>query len=325
MQLVRIGIVGCASIAERLVIPALLQLKHKFQLVAIASRESTKAAQFAAAFQTTPITGYENLLDRSDIDAVYIPLPTRISQEWTAKALSAGKHVIAEKSISSDYPTTQTLVAAAQAGKRVLFEDFMFQYHAQHKKTQELLRNEAIGAIRLFRSQFGFPPLAPSNFRYIKELGGGCLLDAAAYTVSAALMFFGFDQQVVSSVLHCDAKTGVDLYGNASLLTSDGIASQLSFGFDNYYRCNYEFWGTKGIIRSPKSFTPKPSEGTTIELEQNNILTRFEIPPDNHFVNIFEEFYKCISNGVSEQSYDRLLAQSRVLSDIREKAIRISV
>ena len=74
-------------------------------IVAVASRDAAKAQQFIdecqadVSFATAPeaIGGYDELLGRDDIDAVYIPLPTGLRKEWVIKAAQAGKHVMCEK------------------------------------------------------------------------------------------------------------------------------------------------------------------------------------------------------------------------------------
>jgi len=96
MKKIRIGVLGCANIAHRSVIPAILSLPDHFELVAIASRTLDKATIFAQEFGCEAMSPYEKLIQRKDIDAVYLPLPTGLHKEWLNKALISGKHVYAE-------------------------------------------------------------------------------------------------------------------------------------------------------------------------------------------------------------------------------------
>ena len=76
MEKIRIGVMGCAAIAQRSVIPAIIELNKLFELVAVASRTREKAEQYASLFNCEVVVGYEELLKRQDIDAIYMPLPT---------------------------------------------------------------------------------------------------------------------------------------------------------------------------------------------------------------------------------------------------------
>ncbi len=72
---------------------------------AVASRNLESANAFIDACQTEvpfeerpqSVEGYQALLNRNDIDAVYIPLPTGLRKEWILAAARAGKHILAEK------------------------------------------------------------------------------------------------------------------------------------------------------------------------------------------------------------------------------------
>src|SRR5262249_47732139 len=74
-------------------------------LVAVASRDPERARRFIEECQAdVPLTprpaacgSYQELLDRDDIDAVYLPLPTGIRKEWVLHAARVGKHVLCEK------------------------------------------------------------------------------------------------------------------------------------------------------------------------------------------------------------------------------------
>jgi dTDP-3,4-didehydro-2,6-dideoxy-alpha-D-glucose 3-reductase len=102
MSKINIGILGCANIAKRFVIPALKELKE-FKVVGIASRAEDKANQFAKEFDLTPFNSYQLLLNKKNLDAVYIPLPNSLHYEWIKKALNKNLHVLVEKSMACNY------------------------------------------------------------------------------------------------------------------------------------------------------------------------------------------------------------------------------
>lgn len=313
---INIGIMGCAAIAQRSVVPAMLTLPE-YNVVAVASRTTEKAEKFAQQFGLEAITGYENLLSRPDIEAIYMPLPTGLHHTWIMKSLAAGKHVLAEKSIAADFASAEEMVALAKKNKLVLMEDFMFQYHSQHKFIFDLIKKGEIGDVRVFSANFGFPPLPDGNFRYNDAVGGGALLDAAGYTVRAVHFVLGDDFTVKAANLKIDPKTGTNIYGSAFLDNGNGISAHASFGFDHYYQGNYQIWGTRGKITADRAFTPRPDFSPLVVLEQQNQRHEYQLAPDNHFVGALREFHRTITIGTPEKHYHDVLLQSKTLDDIR--------
>jgi dTDP-3,4-didehydro-2,6-dideoxy-alpha-D-glucose 3-reductase len=318
MSKLKIGVLGCANIAKRSVIPALKSIAD-FELVAIASRTQTKADEFANEFDCEAIEGYQNLLDRKDIDTIYMPLPTGLHEEWVIKALNAGKHILIEKSLAMNYDSAHRMVELAREKGLLIMENFMFLYHGQHQFVKDLIAKGEIGELRCFRSSFGFPPLDTDNFRYNKELGGGALLDAAAYTVRASQLFLGNDIWVEGATLN-NINTEVDLFGGAYLKTENGMFAEVAFGFDNFYQCNYEIWGSKGKIIAQRAFTPGVEFKPTITLEQQSEVFNYEVDPENHFVNILNEFKRCVLEKDVETKYEEILNQSRLLQELNDKS-----
>jgi predicted dehydrogenase len=317
----RIGVIGCANIAEKSVIPAIKKC-DEFQLIAIASRTKEKAHYFGSKFECEGIIGYNEIITRNDIDCLYIPLPTGLHEEWVIKALQGGKHVLVEKSFAMNFTSAKKMTEMALKNKLVVMENFMFQHHKQHKLVFDLISKNEIGEIRLLKSSFGFPPLPKDNFRYEKDLGGGCLLDAAAYTVKASSFILNGPINVESAVVYYDKERNIDIYGNASLMDNVGNVAQISFGFDNYYQCNYEIWGSQGKITATRAFTPQPNFKPSIIHEKQNYKEEHIIPEDNHFVNILKHFYNSVNEGNHIVCISEVLEQSRVLTDIIEKAKR---
>ncbi len=318
MNKIKIGVMGYGNIASRAVIPAINAL-DEFELVAIASRSLEKAKSAAKRFDCEAIHKYANLISRPDIEAIYVSLPIGLHYEWTIRSLKNNKHVLCEKSISTNYKTTYDMVETAKRNNLVLFENFMFLYHPQHQFVLEKINNGAIGEIRCFRSSFGFPPLLKNNIRYSKSLGGGALLDAGTYTVRATQMFLGNDISVEGAFLKYDEETEVDIYGGAFLTNNKGQFAELAFGFDNFYQCNYEIWGTEGKITVERAFTPPPGLKPKIVIEKQDLRNEFYLPASNPFINILKDFHNSIRTGNSVQQFSAILNQQKLLDEIRQK------
>jgi predicted dehydrogenase len=311
MKKIKIGILGCANIAKNQFIPALLELNNLFEIVGIASRTQEKANEFTSLFKIKSFVGYENLLNEN-IDAVYIPLPTGLHQKWVNIALKRGIHVYAEKSLSFSVVQTQEMIKNAKENNLVLMEGYTFLLHPQHKIVQSLLNENEIGEIRSFSSKFGFPPLPLNNFRYDKNIGGGVLFDAAGYPIKACRLILGNNLTLKSATMNLTKQFG------SAFFTNNGVGINVSFGFDNYYQCNYEIWGTKGKILVQKAFTPRADDEPSIILEQNNIFKEIKAPKCNQFIEAIKKFYNLIFTPLSrENEFKDILAQSETLENIQ--------
>lgn len=318
MNKLKIGVLGCANIAKRSVIPAILEVEE-LKLIAVASRTQAKADEYAGLFKCEAIEGYQKLIDRSDIEAIYMPLPTGLHEEWGIKILEAGKHLLVEKSLAMNYSSAQQMVALAKEKDLLIMENFMFLYHGQHQFVKDLIAKGEIGEVRSFRSSFGFPPLDKDNFRYNKALGGGALLDAAAYTIRVSQMFLGNDLNVQGASLNNDGQE-VDLYGGGFLKSSNGSFAEVAFGFDNFYQCNYEIWGSEGKVTAKRAFTPGVNFSPTITLEKQSEQFDYKIDAENHFIKILNEFNRCIIENDMQKKYDEILNQARLIQEFRDKA-----
>ena len=291
MSILKIGVLGCANVACNHVIPAILSLKDKYELVGVASRSKEKADYFAKSFGCKSYYGYNSILEDRGIDALYIPLPTGLHKEWIGKSIQAGKHVYAEKSIAFSVENVENMINSAKSNRLALMEGYMFQYHDQHQIVKKMLSNGEIGAIRHVKASFGFPPLDKDNFRYKAQIGGGALYDVGGYVWRALNFLFGNIFDVKASNIYVNDE-GTSIYGSAFAVSTNGISGEISYGFDNYYQCNYEIWGSTGRIFCPKAFTPKEHEITKILLEKQNEKNVIECLPCNHFKKSMEEFHR---------------------------------
>lgn len=318
----RLGILGCAGIAKKSMIRNFID-SDRFELKAIASRDINKAQKFCEIFGGTPIEGYKNLLDISDIDCVYIPLPTGLCYEWIKKALNSSKHVFVEKAFCENFTQTQELLRISKKNKLIAFENFMFQENDQYVFVKRLIQRGKIGDIRLLRSSFGFPIFdEKTNIRYKKLLGGGALLDAGAYVLKGAQLFLGKDMSLKSSITHYSNKFEVDFHGYITLESKNGIVSQLAYGFDNFYQNNIEIWGTKGKIIINKAYTSSKDFGHSVDvIDSSNILENHIIKSKNPGIQLCKKFADAILNGHDYGQANEILNQSLLLQKVQDKII----
>lgn len=316
MKKIRIGILGCANIVDKMMGPAIKNLSE-FDFVAIASRDIKKAIRFSEKFDCDAVNGYQELVERKDIDAIYIPLPIALHEEWAIKAIRNGKHVICEKSLSINYKSVQRIIKEAKSHKKVLFENFMFLYHSQIKKLKECIDNDWIGDIKCLRSSFGFPIFQEeSNIRYKKQLGGGSLLDAGAYTIKLAQFVLGFESKILGATLTNHSNYNVDFNGGILMKSKSGIFAQLAFGFDNYYQCNMEIWGDKGKIILERAFTAAPGFMPKMIVEKQNEKSEYILTADNHFEKILQDFYDAIITSDFSRKYNEIEDQARLIQEV---------
>lgn len=320
---IRIGVLGCAHIAKRYVLPSLLDLDKYFILSGIASRTESKAKEFAELFNTESYTGYDSIISSGKIDAVYIPLPNSLHYEWIKKSLEKGLHVIIEKSLACEYKEVVELNNLAQKKRLVLLENFQFRFHRQLEFLNEVIKNGDIGELRNVRSSFGFPPFPDkNNIRYNEALGGGALLDAGAYPVKITQLFLGNDVSVQGASLSIDPIREVDIWGSAFLRQNNGkVSSQIAFGFDNHYQCNIELWGSKGKVTANRIFTAPPGYEAEIVVENSKGIEIIKISADNHFINMLKYFFLLITEKKNiEDEYKQNINQARLIKELRKNS-----
>jgi NDP-hexose-3-ketoreductase len=318
-KLTNIGVLGCAAIARRSIIPAIKQLEDHFHLSGIASRDKDKAAEFATCFNTMPFT-YEGLLADDSIDAIYIPLPNSMHAEWIEKALNKGKHVLVEKSLATTLADAQRLNDLAKNKRLILLENFQFRFHRQMAEIRGILDSGTIGELRCMRSAFGFPPFPDAgNIRYQQALGGGALLDAGTYPIKISQLLLGNDLVVKAAKLNYDQDKQVDIWGGGVLQQANGsLFSQIAFSFDSYYQCNVELTGTKGKLTATRIFTAPPGFAAELILETVKGKESIALPADDHFINVLLHFGRLVNNSISaKEEYDQNINQARLIEDFK--------
>ncbi len=315
----KVGILGTSDIAFRRFLPALKKCGD-ITYAGVASRTPEKGRPFREQYVGEIYDGYDTLLADESIDAVYVPLPPALHAQWGERVLEAGKHLLMEKPFTTCPEDTEKLLSLAKEKGLAVHENYMFLYHSQLQKIKDLIAAGELGDIRLYRMAFGFPKRGGNDFRYVKALGGGALLDCGGYPVRLALELLGQSAQVVQAKLTTPVGYEVDLYGSAVLENEAGQCAQISFGMDNAYQCQLEVWGSKATLIAPRIFTAGVDVKPGLILRTSTGESAMELPADDQFLHSIERFKKSVEDKAArEDMYMAIRLQAQLQGMVFEK------
>jgi predicted dehydrogenase len=296
MSVVRWGVLGVASIAVRQVVPAIKASRHGV-VTAIASRDAERARVNAAKLGVDAWCGsYDELLQRADVDAVYVPLPNHLHVPWSIRALEAGKHVLCEKPIALNAPEARALDDAARAhsGLKVM-EAFMYRFHPQWVRAQSLVRDGAIGPIGTVQTFFSYFNDDAANVRNIAQMGGGALMDIGCYGISLSRFLFGREPVRVLGHMEFDPRFGTDRLTSAVLDFGGGsgtftCATQLA----RHQRVNIV--GARGRIEIEIPFNAPGDRRCHLYLQRGDETEEITFEPCNQYTVQADRFALAVLN-----------------------------
>lgn len=287
----RLGVLGAARIALGGIAPA-AERTASVEISAVASRGGKSGEIGRAAPGAEVVDGYEALLERGDIDAVYIPLPNSLHAEWTLRALAAGKHVLCEKPFSLVSGEAEEAVAAAKRAGLTLMEGFMYRLHPQTRRLRELVAGGELGEVRQAVAEFGHRLDDPEDVRGAGPLGGGALGDVGCYCVSGLRLVFG-SEPVGASARGRFARDGADREVSG-VLEFEGGPGTVSCGLDSARRESLSVTGTEGRATLRAPFRPDKPGGGEILLTRGDETTTETFEQGDPYRRELDEFAAAI-------------------------------
>ena len=222
------GIIGAGDVCEKKSAPALYSLPNS-EVKMVMRRNAEKAADFAKRhkipFWTTDLS---ELLQDSEINAIYIATPPCSHAELTNLAAKAGKAVYVEKPMARTYSESLTMIDACNEADVPLFVAYYRRSLPGFLKVKEILESGTIGVIRFVNIEM-IQALEPEiisknelNWRVIPEIsGGGYFHDLASHQFDYLDYIFGPIKEA----------TGITVNQSAIYLAEDIVTA--SFRFEN--------------------------------------------------------------------------------------------
>lgn len=199
---------GCGVIANEL---ANALAKQGRKLYSVANRTHDKAVAFAEKYGIDKVyDSIDEVFEDPDVDVIYISTPHNTHIAYLRKALSKGKHVLCEKSITLNSSELEEAVKLAEENHVILAEAMTIYHMPLYRKLRSIVNSGTLGPLRLIQVNFGSYKEYDMNNRFFNcNLAGGAMLDIGVYALSFVRWFLSEKpHQILSQVKY--APTGVD-------------------------------------------------------------------------------------------------------------------
>ena len=346
----RWGILGTANIARKNW--KAIRNAGNAVLVAVASRERSRAQLFIeqclnhVPFTPAPIScgSYQELIERADIDAVYIPLPTGIRKEWVLRAAEAGKHILCEKPCGVTSADARAMLEACRNNGLQFMDGVMFMHSQRLPLLRRVLDDgQSIGAICRIASQFSFKgteDFLNANIRVSSALEPlGALGDLGWYNIrfSLCVMNEQLPERVSGRILvehgRQDSALPVPLEFSGELFFAGGVSASFYCSF----RAENQQWavvsGAQGYAHVPDFVVPY--FGSEVAFEVNSPVfrpqgcdfnmeshpRRFAVPEysnstaNSQEANMIRKFSEMVTSGRLEPRWGELALKTQQVVD----------
>jgi predicted dehydrogenase len=183
----RVGLVGCGSVALAAHIPALLELEADYAVVAVADptpplRE--RAREMLDLPERSVYSSHADLLARDDIDVVLVCTPPNVRVPILLDAISSGRQILSEKPLATVPREAEQVVEAARTAGVTLGLVHNYLYLPEIVRAHELLTAGDIGSPEVAILNYlgvldnpGSRDYQPGWRRKTAVAGGGVLMD----------------------------------------------------------------------------------------------------------------------------------------------------
>lgn len=288
------------------------------RVYAVASRSMESANAFADQYGIEKrYASYEALAADPDVDIVYVATPHSRHYEDMKLLIEAGKHILCEKSFTTDAAQAQEIFDLAKARGVFVMEAFWTKLCPVYREVEKVIESGAIGDICTVTAQYGYTTGRMAR-KFDAQLAGGTLLDIGVYAIGFACMMLGYEaDEILSRMIMNDQ--GTDAI-DAITLRYGGAVAQLICSIGSTMPTFGAVYGTKGHIDVPDFKNPQKVT-VCIDGQAPYVIERpFEI---NGFEYEIREAMACVQAGRGHSGMitpQQSVAVMRIMDTVRRQS-----
>ncbi len=292
--MVNFGIMGAGKIARDFCAAA--RCYENAQVVAVASKDLKRAADFAKSEQIKSAATYAQMLASPEIDAVYIATTNNFHMQNLLDCLEAGKHVLCEKPITLGYDECKTVTGLAKQKGLLLMEGMWSRFLPKTDKVRQWIKEGRIGKVHTIQANIGYNGGTDySSRQFNKELGGGAMYDLGVYLID--LIPYFVDQKIVEIKSSSDfLPNGVDTTTRLEIVLDSCVAHGFAT-FTNSVPEECYIYGDNGYIKIPRIHWGKDAILLNKSAEVVEDFKGDDVPG---FYYELKSFVECMEKGLLE-------------------------
>lgn len=195
----KIGLIGLGGFARHAIIPG-IQMAPGLELAAVYDQSAAAMGEVAAHLPTgTACNSAVDLIQRSDLDLVYIATPSRAHRELVEQVIAAQRHVVCEKPFSMGYRDAAHLTDLAAKAGLVNAVDHEMRYSAIYQGLRQRIQEGYVGNVvsvaMTFAADYSVNPnWVPTyywNFGGLIDHAGGILRQHVSHFIDLFFFLFG--------------------------------------------------------------------------------------------------------------------------------------
>ncbi|MFV0363579.1 MAG: VOC family protein [Suipraeoptans sp.] len=288
----RVGVIGAGSISD-IYLKNMINKFENLEVKLITSKNMDNAKKKSKEYGIKAVTTDE-LINSPDIDMVVILTPTPTHYELIKASLLAGKHVYTEKAVTDELSKAKELLDIANEHGLYLGaapDTFM---GAAYQMAAREIENGIIGKVQSFViSANRNNDFLMSLFTFLREPGGGAVLDYGVYYLTALISVLGPVKRV-GGIVEMPYKTHVNIIPNmpefsqvmdtpvesrvsAIIMMESGVSGTMHLDHDTIMadQAYFAIYGEKGIL-----FLTNPNEfGGDVKILPNPVDPRVAPKP----------------------------------------------
>jgi predicted dehydrogenase len=195
MEKIKIGVIGLGGVAQLVHLPNLNKLPN-VELSAVSEVNRNRLHIISDKFKIEQrYTNYQDLLEKSDVDAVIISTPTNLHKEIAIDCLQAGKDVLVEKPLARTYLEAKQVADIAKKTKRKLMVGMNLRFRPDSMLLRSMITASEIGDP--FYVKCGWIRQQSSSEKWFtkkEESGGGVIIDLGIHLLDLVLWLLGYPE-----------------------------------------------------------------------------------------------------------------------------------
>lgn len=264
-------------------------------------------------------TDLEEIERSRDISAVYIASPNSLHFEHARRMLNAGKHVLCEKTITSNQKELQTLLALAKENQVTLLEAMRPVFDPGFHLIEQTLPQ--LGKIRRVTFQYGKYSSRYDRFKqgiienaFNPAFSNGALTDIGVYSIHSLVRLFGMPRQILARGILLE--NGVD--GSGTILASyEGMQAEVLYSKISDNRIPSQIQGEEGTLVIYELPSPYRIELYRRQGEKEVIWSREDRMNLDYEV---KEWVRILRGEVSPGSYNEVsLMEMQVIDEVKRQ------